>query len=70
MTVRETEQVHVAHGKHVKALFLARDDEWRHVERVLVRQKLQPMHGGACEVVFGSSLLGFSRDRKICQSVP
>ena len=70
MAVHETEQAHVAHGKHVKALFLARDDEWRHVERMLVRQKLQPMRRGACEVVSGSSLLGFSLDRKIYQSVP
>ena len=50
--------------------WMARGSVWRHVERVLMRQKLQTTHGGACEVVSGSSLLGFARDRKICQSVP
>ena len=32
---------------------------WQHV---LVRQKLQPVHGGACDVVSGHSWLGFARD--------
>ena len=38
---------------------MARDRAWWHV---LERQKLQPTRGGACEVVFGHSWLGFSRD--------
>ena len=62
-----------ARGKCVKALFLAREARVRGgqcMERVLVRQKLQMARGGACEVVSSSSLLGFARDRKICQYVP
>ena len=42
------------------------DGAWR---PMLVRQKLQAARGGSCEVVSGSSLLGFARDRNICQSV-
>ena len=33
----------------------ARGGAWRHVERVLVRQKLQPACGGACDAVSGCS---------------
>ena len=35
-----------------------------------MRQKLQPAHVGACEVVSGCSWLGFAQDCQICQSVP
>ena len=38
------------------------DDAWRRVERMLVRQKLQPTRGGACDAVSGRSWLGFARD--------
>ena len=53
----------------MKALLLMREErvrDGRRVERVLVRQKLQTARGGVCEVVSGSSLLGFAQDRKIC----
>ena len=42
---------------------------WLRVERVLVRQKLQLAHGGACEVFSGCSWLGFSRDYLFCHSM-
>ena len=62
MAVREMEQVGGAHGKCVKSLFLAREVRVRDGQRV-------EAHGDACGVVFGSSLLGFAWDQKICQSV-
>ena len=40
---------------------------WR---RVLVRQKLQPARGGACDAVSGRSWLGFARDWPFCLSMP
>ena len=40
---------------------------WRHM---LVRQKLQPAHGGACDAVSGRSWLGFARDWMFCLSMP
>ena len=40
---------------------------WR---RVLVKQKLQPARGGACEAVSGRSWLGFARDWLFCLSMP
>ena len=43
---------------------------WRRVERVLVRQKLQPARGGACDAVSGRSWLGFARDWPFCLSMP
>ena len=43
---------------------------WRHVELMLVRQKLQPTCGGACDVVSGRSWLGFARDWLFCLSMP
>ena len=43
---------------------------WRRVEHVLVRQKLQPMRGGACDAVSGCSWLGFARDWLFCLSMP
>ena len=46
------------------------DGTWRHVERVLVRQKLQPARGGACDAVSGRSWLGFARDWLFCLSMP
>ena len=42
----------------------------RHVERMLVRQKLQPASGGACDAVSGRSWLGFARDWLFCLSMP
>ena len=46
------------------------DGVWRHVERVLVRQKLRLARGGACDAVSGRSWLGFSRDWLFCLSMP
>ena len=46
------------------------DGAWRYVERVLVRQKLQPARGGACDIVSGRSWLGFARDWLFCLSMP
>ena len=43
---------------------------WRRVERVLVRPKLQPARGGACDAVSGHSWLGFARDWPFCLSMP
>ena len=43
---------------------------WRRVERVLVRQKLQPAHGGACDAVSGRFWVGFARDWLFCLSMP
>ena len=43
------------------------DGAWR---RVLVRQKLQPACGGACDAVSGRSWLGFARDWPFCLSMP
>ena len=40
---------------------------WR---RVLVRQKLQPARGGACDAVSGRSWLGFALDWLFCLSMP
>ena len=40
---------------------------WR---RVLVRQKLQPARGGACDAVSGHSWLGFARDWLFCLFMP
>ena len=46
------------------------DGAWRRVEHVLMRQKLQPARGGACEVVSGHSWLGFAQDCLFCHSMP
>ena len=46
------------------------DSAWRHVERVLVRQKLQVAHGGACDAVSSHSWLGFARDWLFYLSMP
>ena len=53
------------------------DSTWRRVvasegvwQRVLVRQKLQPAHGGACKVVSSRFLLGFAQDWLFCHSMP
>ena len=46
------------------------DGAWQCVERVFVRQKLQEVRGGACDVVSGRSLLGFARDWIFCLSMP
>ena len=49
---------------------MARGGAWRRVERVLVRQKLQPARGGACDAISGRSWLGFARDWMFCLSMP
>ena len=46
------------------------DDAWRHVERVLVRQKLQVARGSVCDVVSSCSWFGFARDWLFCRSMP
>ena len=43
---------------------------WWRVERVLVRQELQLVRGGACDVVSSRSLLGFARDWPFCLPMP
>ena len=48
----------------------ARGRYWRRVERVLVRQELQPARGGACDAVSGHSWLGCARDWSFCLSMP
>ena len=54
------------HVRHVRVI----DDTWRHVKRVLMRPKLQPACGDACDVVSGRSWLGFARDWLFCHSMP
>ena len=49
---------------------VAHDRAWWCVECMLVRQKLQPAHGGMCEVVSSHSWLGFARDWLFCHSMP
>ena len=46
------------------------DGAWRRIERVLVRQKVQPARGGACDAVSGRSWLGFAQDWLFCLSMP
>ena len=46
------------------------DDAWQCVERVLVRQKLQPVREGVCDAVFGRFWLGFAWDWLFCLSMP
>ena len=46
------------------------DGVWRRMERVLVRQKLQPAHGGVYDAVSGRSWLGFARDWLFYHSMP
>ena len=46
------------------------DGAWRRMERLVVRQKLQPARGGACDAVFGCSWLGFAQDWLFCLSMP
>ena len=48
----------------------ARGRYQRRVGRVLMRQKLQPVRGGACDAVSGCSWLGFARDWPFCLSMP
>ena len=43
---------------------------WWRVERVLVRQELQPARGGACDAVSGRSWLGFAQDWPFCLPMP
>ena len=73
MAVCEAEQAcgaHRARGERV-SLHVRRvrdtDGAWRHV---LVRQKLQPARGGACDVVSSRSWLGFARNWLFCHSMP
>ena len=47
-----------------------RDGAWWCMERMLARQKFQSAHGGAREVVFGRSWLGFARDWLFFHSMP
>ena len=43
---------------------------WQRVECVLMRQKLQPAHGGTCDSISGRSWLGFAWDWLFCLSMP
>ena len=51
-------------------ILVARGGAWRRVERVLVRQELQPAPGGVCNAVSGRSWLGFARDWPFCLPTP
>ena len=46
------------------------DGAWRRVERMLVRQKLQPARGGTCDAFSSRSWLGFARDWLFYLSMP
>ena len=46
------------------------DGAWWRVERVLVRPKLLTTREGACDVVYGLSLLGFARNWLFCHFMP
>ena len=46
------------------------DGARRRIERVLMRQKLQPARGGTCDAVSSRSWLGFARDWLFCLSMP
>ena len=74
MAVRETELPRVsvwgARGGRVSWRVRDTDGAWRRVEHVLMRQKLQPARGGACEVVSGRSWLGFVWDCLFCLLMP
>ena len=73
MVVHETEKARVARVSEWGAwrlCDLVREGYGRRVERVLVRQKLQPARGGVCEVVSGRSWLGFAQDCLFCHSMP
>ena len=48
----------------------ARGRYWRCVERVLVRQELQPARGSAYDAVSGRSWLGFAWDWPFCLPMP
>ena len=48
----------------------ARGRYQRRVGRMLVRQKLQPVRGGACDAVSGCSWLGFAWDCLFYHSIP
>ena len=61
---------HVGMWESVGLVHEARGRYWWRVERVLVRQKLQPARGGACDAVFGRSWLGFARDWLFYLSMP
>ena len=46
------------------------DGAWQRVQCVLMRQKLQPARGGACDAVSGRSWLGFAWDWLFYLSMP
>ena len=70
MSIRETDQVRGSVWRSCVRRMRDTDGAWWRVECVLVRQKLQPMRKGACEVVSGRSWLGFARDWLFCHSMP
>ena len=59
----------LARGGRVRRV-VGTNGAWRHVERVLVRQKLQPARGGACDAVSDRSWLGFAQYWLFCLSMP
>ena len=77
VAVREAKQARGAHGRawglargSTWETLTVRGSAWLRMERVLVRQKLQAMRGGACDVVSSCSWLGFARDWLFCRSMP
>ena len=73
MAGREAQQAHEARGRAwdwcVRRVADTGGAWWR-VERVLVRQELQPARGGACDAVSGRSWLGFAQDWPFCLPMP
>ena len=67
--VGRVSELGLARGGHVRRV-ASTDSVWRRVECVLVRQKLQPARGGACDAVSGRSWLGFALDWLFCLSMP
>ena len=67
---REAQQARVPREWECTSVRGACEARGRYRRRVLVRQKLQPAHGGACDIVSGRSWLGFARDWLFCLSMP
>ena len=59
-----------ARGAHGNWRVGVRERYWRRVECMLVRQKQQSVHEGACDVVSGRSWLGFAQHWLFCHSMP
>ena len=60
MAGREAQQAHGRAWDWRVRCVADTDDAWRRVERMLMRQKLQSVRGGACDAVSGRSWFGFA----------